>query len=135
MTLNYQNIVCTHLWNCCSVCFRFTLVGLVAWGIGCGQKDVPGAYAAIPDQLCFINWATKCKHGNLYNAYYDYSSTCGDDWIDKEISRLSDLSNRNPYDTYLRKAKELKESCNFSYIPGKITPQEESKKCPQKRNF
>ena len=39
------------------------------WGIGCGQENVPGAYVAIPDQLCFIEWATKCEHGNLYHPY------------------------------------------------------------------
>jgi len=109
---------------------KFVLAGLVAWGIGCGRENVPGAYAAIPDQLCFIDWATKCKHGNDYNAFYDYSSKCGDDWIDKQISQLQVLARRSPYDTYLRKAKELKDSCRFSYTPGRIAPEEENKNCP-----
>ena len=124
--------------NYCSICFRFTLVGLVAWGIGCGQEGVPGAYAAIPDQLCFIDWATKCKHGNTYDAFYDYSSMCGDNWIDKQISQLKEESEtqflregkRDPYSTYLKFAQKLKDSCNFKYTPRRITPHEEHKSCP-----
>ena len=58
--------------------FRFTLAGIIAWSIGCGQKDVPGAYSDISKALCFIDFATKCQDGNKYQDYYDYSEKCND---------------------------------------------------------
>lgn len=32
---------------------RYKLAGLVAWGVGCGQKDVPAVYARVS---MFRNW-------------------------------------------------------------------------------
>jgi len=57
---------------------RFTLAGIIAWSIGCAQKDVPGAYSDISKALCFIDFATKCQDGNKYQDYYDYSEKCND---------------------------------------------------------
>jgi len=118
----------------------FVLAAMVAWGIGCGRENVPGAYVAISDQLCFIDWATKCKHGNIYDSFYDYSSECGNDWIDKEISKLNEeIKERkkkgkkaSPLDTYLREAKELKASCKYRYTPE--TPERENEQCPKNKN-
>ncbi len=28
--------------------YRYMQVGIVAWGIGCGENSVPGVYASIP---------------------------------------------------------------------------------------
>lgn len=80
---------------------RYVIAGIVAWGIGCGEKDVPGVYAAVADDLCFIDWATKCKAGNKYADFYDYPQC--NNWIDKEIS--------TPEQQYAAKARELKNSC------------------------
>ena len=33
---------------------RFTVVGLVAWGIGCAQEDIPGVYVNVPNFADFI---------------------------------------------------------------------------------
>ena len=63
--------------------------------MGCGEKDVPGAYAGVADAVCWIHWATNCIHGNKYSNYYDYSSQC-QGWFDKEIAAtryLEDLNN------------------------------------------
>ena len=60
------------------------MAGITAWGIGSGEQDVPAAYTSIVDGLCWIHWATRCKHGNRYSDYYDYSSQCVG-WFDKEI--------------------------------------------------
>ena len=46
-------------------------VGITAWGIGCGQSGVPGAYASISSNLCFIDWAIKCKEQSVYQDYID----------------------------------------------------------------
>jgi len=43
----------------------YHLTGLVAWGVGCGDKDVPGVYADVNKALCFIDWATKCSNVDL----------------------------------------------------------------------
>jgi len=111
---------------------RYVLAGIIAWGIGCGKENVPGAYAAVTDGLCFIDWATKCKHGNLYKQFYDYSSQCGDNWIDEQISELESKSSRAPFNTYLRMAKELKASCRYKYKPQKPIEQQS---CPSSRNL
>ena len=113
---------------------RYVLAGIIAWGIGCGKENVPGAYAAVTDGLCFIDWATKCKHGNLYKQFYDYSSQCGDNWIDEQISKLESKGSRLPYRTYLKFAKELKASCRYKYKPQKLTPIEQQS-CPSSRNL
>ena len=33
---------------------RMTLVGIISWDIGCGQKDVPGIYTKVTDYLDWI---------------------------------------------------------------------------------
>ncbi|CRK98157.1 CLUMA_CG011524, isoform A [Clunio marinus] len=40
----------------CNLNNRWYLVGLVAWGIGCGQYNVPGVYVNVPN---FISWIEK----------------------------------------------------------------------------
>ncbi len=65
---------------------RFIQAGITAWGIGCGEEGHPGAYSSIPNGLCFIKWATKCAHGDLYNDYYDLGSC--QSFIDDEITKM-----------------------------------------------
>lgn len=37
---------------------RFAVVGLVAWGLGCGQQNVPGVYVNVPSYVSFIRQNT-----------------------------------------------------------------------------
>ena len=66
-------------------CFRYVIAGITAWGMGCGEEDVPGAYAGVADAVCWIHWATYCIHGDKYSDYYDYSTEC-QGWFDQEIT-------------------------------------------------
>ena len=61
-------------------------VGIVSWGIGCGTTT-PGAYSNVSDAACFIDWATKCIHGNKYNDYYNLEPECGN-WAVEERASL-----------------------------------------------
>ena len=77
--------------------FRYVLAGLVAGGRGCGKEGLPGIYASVEENLCFIHWATKCKAGHRYESYYWYPQC--DDWIDslklkkREESAADELRN------------------------------------------
>ena len=46
--------------------------GITAWGIGCGEENVPGVYASLTESVCFIDWVTKCKHGDKYIDDFDF---------------------------------------------------------------
>jgi len=50
---------------------QYVQTGIVAWGIGCGT-EVPGVYAKVTEALGFLDWATKCEHGQDAD-YYGYN--------------------------------------------------------------
>ena len=79
----------------------YTLAGVVVGGIGCGS-DIPGAYASIEYNLCFIHWATKCKDGARYSDYY-WESAC-DDWMNELKPTLKRSREKEA-------AKVLEDSC------------------------
>lgn len=65
---------------------RYVQVGIVAWGLECGLPNTPGVYASVPYGLCFIDWATKCVHGNKYNSFYNVPNCAN--FINKEMQSL-----------------------------------------------
>ena len=85
------------------------LTGIISWGIGCGTAGVPGVYASVQKALCFIDYATKCKHGDKYTKFYDYKEDCSS-WIDDEIDELSKKQGKIP-ESFLAKLQALKDSC------------------------
>ena len=86
--------------------YRYELVGVISSGVSCGQKNVPGVYASVPNALNFIAWDIYCKYGSEYQEYYDFFQHS--DWIDKEIKALGGITGAGKY---LRRAQELKNSC------------------------
>ena len=110
----------------------YVQAGITAWGIGCGDKDVPGAYASVNHALCFIKRATQCVHGDKYKEYYDVGSCVSfiDDEItkvDRELQRLeSTVRSDGTYPSskiarrvnFLRnaiaKAEEMEASCDLN---------------------
>ena len=48
---------------------RYIQVGITAWGIGCGTKDVPGVYANVPLHYEWIKETIK-KYAGHHPWYY-----------------------------------------------------------------
>ena len=91
---------------------RLILTGVLVWSFQCRKQNngIPEAFASVPNALCFIDYATKCRHGSLYKNFYDYEEYCHD-WIDKTID---DLTKEGPEKSReLEKARELKASCVY----------------------
>ena len=74
---------------------------------------MPGVYTSIKSNLCFIDWATKCKHGRKYNNFYNYREDCKN-WFDELIDNMR----RRKQGELAKKALAFKnESCISFDIP------------------
>merc|ERR1719427_513538 len=49
---------------------HYTQVGIVAWGIGCGEENVPGVYTDVAEQACWIDRAMACQLHDKYDLKY-----------------------------------------------------------------
>merc|ERR1711936_757728 len=68
----------------------YVQAGLVAWGVGCGEKSVPGVYASVAQGVCWIDWAATCQAGRFtgdFTSRFGFSSTC-QEWMNGELTRL-----------------------------------------------
>ena len=68
----------------------YVQAGLVAWGVGCGEKHVPGVYANVARGVCWIDWAATCQAGRFtgdFTSRFGFSSRC-QEWMDIELTRL-----------------------------------------------
>merc|ERR1711973_196940 len=68
-------------------------VGIVAWGIGCGESGVPGVYASVSEAVCWIDYAMTCYYGQSTGDYASYwsnsQSQCGT-WFNNKINQLNE---------------------------------------------
>jgi len=84
-------------------------VGVVAWGIGCGDKDVPGVYTDVAKQVCWIDWALNC---HLDNYKLRYGEECNE-WLDGRANKKFTR----------RDLLKLKSSCPEPNWPKKVVPE------------
>lgn len=88
-------------------------VGIIAGGIGCGEKDVPGLYADVAKQVCFIDWALNC---HLDSYVLRYGEECNG-WLDEKVP----ISRRKKIPR--REILSLKSSCPEPEWPKKVVPE------------
>ena len=68
--------------------------GIVAWGIGCGEDNIPGVYASVPEGVCWIDLAMSCQSGYWglpAPSYWGFSASSCQTWLD---GRLADLQTK-----------------------------------------
>ena len=83
------------------------MTGIISWGINCGIEDVPRVYSSVQKALCFIDFATKCKHGNKYIDFYNYEEHCNS-WVEET---KEDLKKKGDQEKYIENLEALSRSC------------------------
>jgi len=103
---------------------QYVQVGVVAWGIGCGQAEVPGVYTSVPEQVCWIDWAMKCHLGEAYSL--QYGQEC-QRWYDAKkahrVPVLNDIYNdcQVTWPTKSRTITQQEELVDYVVVEGKNT--------------
>lgn len=71
---------------------RYVQVGITSWGVGCGDENVPGAYAFVRSGICFIRWTAHCLSAGQVEDFIELG-VCKD-YLDLERNRFqSELEN------------------------------------------
>ena len=68
---------------------RYIKVGIVAWGIGCGEENVPGVYTDLAEQACWIDWVMACELKDKH--VLRYGQECNNWLSDKQNHRFPPL--------------------------------------------
>merc|ERR1719192_596641 len=74
----------------------YVQAGIVAWGIGCGENNVPGVYADVSKATCWIDQQLTCHYGAQtgdYNSYFGYTSNVCGAWHSNKITELTQKMN------------------------------------------
>ena len=69
----------------------YVQAGIVAWGIGCGENNVPGVYADVSKAVCWIDQQLTCHRGAQtgdYNSYFGYTSDKCGAWHADKITEI-----------------------------------------------
>jgi len=89
---------------------RYVLSGIIAYGIGSCNTDIPDVFASVHDALCFIDYDVKCKHGKKFETHFDYQSNCGN-WFDEQYAARDDPDALSGIRRELFYLNKLKKSC------------------------
>jgi len=116
---------------------HYTQVGIVAWGIGCGEENVPGVYTDLAEQACWIDWVMACELKDKH--VLRYGQECNNWLSDKQNHRFPPLRdiyqacdvtwptvNPEPYSPYSIKTTEPKQTLPEK-IKSKTTTQAQTK--------
>ena len=63
----------------------------MAWGIGCGEDNVPGVYASVSEGVCWIDLAMSCQAGYWglpAPSYWGLSASSCQTWLDQRLAAL-----------------------------------------------
>merc|ERR1711890_208570 len=66
--------------------YTYVQAGVVAWGIGCGEDNVPGVYASVAEAVCWIDYAMSCKANGGSSSYWGYGRECQDWWDTLQVT-------------------------------------------------
>jgi len=78
---------------------HYQQAGIVAWGIGCGEKGVPGVYADVSAAVCWIDYTMSCYYGEnsgSQSTYWGYEQQQCGTWMDNKLSNLDVQIAGNP---------------------------------------
>jgi len=70
---------------------HYVQAGIVAWGIGCGEENIPGVYSDLGEQVCWIDWAMACQLGDKH--VLRYGQECNHWLQNKQSHRFPPIRN------------------------------------------
>ena len=86
------------------------MAGIIAFGIGCGNSNVPDVFASIQNALCFIDYDIKCKHNKDFITHIDYEKDCST-WYEDTIQELKAQPQVKIIKRYLKRTEALETTC------------------------
>ena len=89
------------------------MAGIIAFGIGCGNSNVPDVFASIQNALCFIDYDIKCKHNKDFITHIDYEKDCST-WYDdtfQELETHPQVKQVKTIERYLNRTIALATTC------------------------
>ena len=64
----------------------------MAWGIGCGEDNIPGVYASVSEGVCWIDLAMSCQAGYWglpAPSHWGFPASSCQTWLDQRLTELS----------------------------------------------
>jgi len=94
--------------------------GIVAWGIGCGEQNIPGVYADVSDAVCWIDYAMTCYYGKSNgdtNSYWSYEQAQCGTWMDNKLSTFDNrIANGGPVARIFTAIRKEYTQCKVNWL-------------------